>query len=101
MPASSEAVADLEAASDAISAQLISNPGNADLINAQYNIQAEIDAIETNLLNNAPYVPQTDPFKAVTAQAKGFVTTLTNIKTAFKAAAGLAGLIDKVIGYIK
>jgi len=101
MPDFTQAVTDLEKARDGLASQLLATPGNGDLIDAKDQIEAEINQIVTQGLSDSPYVPQTDAFKAVTAQAKDFFTKLTNIKNAAGAASALAGLIDKVIGYIK
>ena len=89
MPTNADAVADFEAAKNALEKQV---PAAIDttadkLLLAIQSIADEVGALETVLLTHA-YVPQTDAFKAATNDGKTLV-------------AGLAQILDKVISYIK
>ena len=67
---------------------------------AIHNISSEIGELETSALSSAPYVPATDAFKQATADAKGFLATLSSLKAAFATAVSVAGALDSVINLI-
>lgn len=100
MPSNAQAIADLETARDTLHQQYGATGDNR-FVTAANQVNTEIKAIVLQNLNDADYVPNTDAFKGVTAAAQSFLGLLNDLKTAFAAVAGLAGIIDKVIGYIK
>ena len=71
------------------------------LLTSIQHIADEVGALEASTLANAAYVPQTDPFKAATADAQTFVATLNSIKAAFAALGTVAQAIDKILTYIR
>jgi hypothetical protein len=101
MPDNAQVIQQLEAASAALDSQLLNTPGDDDLINTKLKIQAEIGAIETNALNNAAYIPQTDAFKKETQEGKAFLDLLEKIKTSFAALGTVLGAVEDVIKFLK
>lgn len=71
------------------------------LLTAIQHIADEVGTLEASLLDSAEYVPQTDPFKAGTADAKAFLAILDSLKTIFGAASKLAQAADALVKYIK
>jgi hypothetical protein len=103
MPTSSDAIQDLEDSKKALEDQCAAASG-ATLLKLLLSIQHiadEVGAQETSLLATAAYVPQTDPFNAVTTDAKAFVATLNSIKAAFAALGPFVQAIDRILTYIK
>lgn len=70
------------------------------LITTIHNISSEIGALETAALNDAAYIPATDAFKSETEDAKSFLATLNNLKTAFGAIAQVASALDSLTNLI-
>ena len=70
------------------------------LMTANHNISSEIGAKVLEALNNAPYIPATDAFKSVTADAQDFLDTLNKLKTVFGAIGTVASAIDTVVKLI-
>lgn len=64
------------------------------------DLNDEIDQLTANALATAPYVPQTDPFKAVTDAGKQFIGTLNDIKSVFSKLDDVIKAADGVIGVI-
>jgi hypothetical protein len=103
MATNADAIKDLEAAKDALEKQVPAATGKTgdDLMLAIQKLADEIGQLVTQALDDADYLPRTNAFKAVTADAQTFLTTLKRIKTALSVVAGLAQLIDKAISYVK
>ncbi len=101
MSSKTDAIKTLEAAKTVLQAQAATatDPMLTEMELAIDDIANEISALVMSAL--ADYAPRTDPFKAVTAEAKAFVTRLNHIKAASAAAAPVLAAIDKVIGFIK
>lgn len=85
----------LQAKADAASGKTLDQ-----LVDTIHNISSEIGALEAATLNNADYVPATDQFKSVTAEAKDFLATLDTLKKVFAAAGTVAKALDTVINLI-
>jgi len=103
MPTSGDAIQDLEDSKKAFEDECAAASG-ATLLKLLLSIQHiadEVGAQEASLLAASTYVPQTDPFKAVTADAKAFVATMNSIKAAFGALGTVASAIDRILTYIK
>ena len=64
------------------------------------DINTEIDELTANALATADYVPQTDPFKAVTNEGKAFIGTLNDIKGIFSTAAAVVAAATSVLNII-
>lgn len=103
MATNATVIGDLEAAKQALEQQVpgaVGTMGDESILAIQC-IANEIGELEQVALESAGYVPRTDPFKAVTTEAKAFLDTLKKIKMAQAEVAELAGVIDKVISYVK
>jgi hypothetical protein len=103
MPTAVEAITQLEAAKKLLEDQTGGASGATllKLLMAIQHIADEVGAQEAMALNAAPYVPQTDPFKAATSDAKAFLATLNNLKAIFAGIGQVAMAADTVIGMIK
>ena len=62
------------------------------------DINSEIDQLTANALANADYVPQSDPFKAMTAEGKQFIGTLNDIKAVFS---GIDAVVAAALSVLK
>ena len=103
MPMSADAIRDLEDSKKALEDQCAAASGAVLLkllISIQY-IAAEVGALEESMLATAVYVPQTEPFKAATADARAFVASLMSVKEAFAAFGTVVLAIDKILTYVK
>lgn len=102
MATNAEVITRLEDAKDSLQAQCNEASGARvlQLMTAVHQIADEIGQLEAQALDNSPYVPQTNPFKKQTDDAKAFLATLNSLKSAFAAAAAVAGAIDSVIKII-
>jgi hypothetical protein len=102
MATNAETIAALEASKTAFEDQCNAAAG-ADLTKLLVSIQhiADEAGALAVLSLTASYVPQTNAFQSVTAEAKAFLATLDSLKTAFAAVAGFAAAADKVMGCIK
>jgi hypothetical protein len=102
MTTNADAITALVKSKAALQAQCDAASGDTlkQLISTIHNISGEIGALEAAALNNANYVPATDPFKSATADAKSFLTTLNNLKTLFAAAGAVACALDSIINLI-
>lgn len=103
MPTSGNAIRDLEDSKKALEDQCAA-ASEATLLKLLMSIQHiadEVGGLETSMLTTAAYVPQTDAFKAATADAQAFVAALNSLKAAFAALGTVALAIDKVLTYIK
>lgn len=69
------------------------------LMDAISAIEAEVGQLVLQALA-ASYVPQTDAFKAATADAQGFVTTLNKIKTALGVLGQVASAVAGVLKFV-
>jgi hypothetical protein len=103
MPTNADAIRDLEDSKKALEDQCAAASGAAllKLLLSIQHIADEVGAVEALMLATAAYVPQTDPFKSVTADAKAFIAALNSIKAAFAALGPLVQAIDKLLTYIK
>lgn len=102
MATNQQAIHDLESAKAAFEAQVqagASGPVLSNLMAAIDTTKTEIDQLVSQALA-AVYVPQTDAFKAVTAEAKTFVATLNAIKTAFTTAGQVLTAVATVMKYV-
>lgn len=102
MTTNADAIAALVKSKAALQAQCdaASDDTLKQLINGIHNISDEIGALEAAALNNADYVPVTDPFKSATADAKSFLATLNRLKTVFAAVGSVASALDSIINLI-
>ena len=102
MITNAQAIGALVQSKAALQAQCDGSSGKAlDQLNATiHNISSEIGALEAAALNNANYVPATDAFKTVTADAKSFLTTLNRLKEIFGAIGSVAKALDTVVNLI-
>ena len=60
-------------------------------------ISDEIMSHAVEMLNDAPYVPITDPFKEETVKGKAFIAELKDLRAAFDKIVSVAGAIDSII----
>lgn len=102
MTTEAAAIAALVDSKSVLQAQCDAASGNTlmQLVGAIQTISGEIGALEAAALNNANYIPATDPFKIATADAKDFLATLNSLKTAFATAASVASALDSVINVV-
>lgn len=102
MPTAVEAITQLEAAKKSLEDQTGGASGATllKLLMAIQHIADEVGAQEAVALTT-PYVPQTDPFKAVTSDAKAFLATLNNLKAIFAGIGKVAAAADTAISMIK
>lgn len=63
-------------------------------------ISSEIGALAASALNNAAYVPATNPFKKTTNEAQAFLAVLSKLKATFGAAGAVASALDSVINLV-
>ena len=103
MLTSASAISDLEISKKALEDQCAAASGAVllKLLMSIQHIADEVGDLEASTLATAPYVPQTDSFKAVTADARAFVATLNSIKAAFPALGAVTQAIDKLLTYVK
>jgi hypothetical protein len=103
MTTNADAIAALVQSKQTLQSQCDSASGSTltQLVSSIHNISGEIGALEAAALDNAAYVPATDPFNQATADAQGFLTTLNHLKTAFAALGTVAKALDSVINLIK
>jgi hypothetical protein len=98
MTTQSDAIIVLANAKTALQAQCDAADGATlnKLISTIHNISSEIDALASAALNNADYVPATNPFKRTTDEAKIFLTTLNQLKSRFSDISAVANALDSV-----
>jgi len=103
MPTSGDAIRDLEDSKKTLEDQCGTASGQTipKLLTSVQHIADEIGALEASTLATAPYVPQTDPFKQATADARAFVAALNSLKAAFATLGPVAQAIDKLLSYIR
>ena len=99
MATNAEVIMLLENAQDALQKQCNNASGARvmQLITIIHQLADEIDAIEVNFLNNASYVPTTDPFKKITADGQAFLATLNSIKNIFSTVIDVVTTLTSVI----
>ena len=102
MATTTQTIATLVASRNALVAETtgVSTTAGQYLWTAIDDINDEIDQLTANALANADYVPQTDPFKAVTDEGKAFIGTLNDIKSVFSGIAAVAAAATSVLNII-
>lgn len=102
MATNQDAIHDLVKAKAAFEARIEAGATGQALTNLLLSvgsIESELGELVVQALA-AVHTPQTDPFKAATAQARAFVKTLGDIKSAFNAIAQVAQAVADVLKYI-
>jgi hypothetical protein len=102
MTTNADAIAALVKSKATLQAQCDDASGDtlAQLVSTIHNITSEIGALETAALNDANYIPATDPFKSATADAQSFLATINNLKTAFADVGVVASALDTVVNLV-
>lgn len=102
MTTTADTISTLIAARNALAAQTanVSTAAGQYLWTAIDDTNSEIDQLTANALATAPYVPQTDPFKSVTAAGKSFIGTLNDIKNIFSEIDSVVSAITSILGII-
>jgi hypothetical protein len=102
MTTNAQTIAALTQAKELLQAQCddADGPTLSQINTSIHKLSGEIGALEAAALDNANYVPATDPFKQATADAQDFVGTLNQLKDAFGDVAAVAGALDTVVKLI-